>query len=99
MTAGVLIVGASQAGVQVAASLRDHGYDGPITLVGAEARQPYQRPPLSKAFLAGNADVAVDRQPRQIADGGLRSRCSSLEFIGALLLVTPARGLQHDPQG
>jgi 3-phenylpropionate/trans-cinnamate dioxygenase ferredoxin reductase component len=56
--AGVLVVGASQAGVQVAASLRDQGYDGPITLVGAEARQPYQRPPLSKAFLAGSADVA-----------------------------------------
>jgi 3-phenylpropionate/trans-cinnamate dioxygenase ferredoxin reductase component len=58
VTAGVLIVGASQAGVQVAASLRDHGYDGPITLVGAEARQPYQRPPLSKGFLAGSANLA-----------------------------------------
>lgn len=58
MTGGVLIVGASQAGVQTAASLRDHGYDGPITLVGAEARPPYQRPPLSKAFLAGEADIA-----------------------------------------
>jgi 3-phenylpropionate/trans-cinnamate dioxygenase ferredoxin reductase subunit len=54
---GALIVGASQAGVQVAVSLRDHGYDRPITLIGAEAQPPYQRPPLSKAFLAGDADA------------------------------------------
>lgn len=58
MTGGALIVGASHAGVQLAVSLRDYGYDEAITLVGAEPRPPYQRPPLSKAFLAGTADVA-----------------------------------------
>lgn len=57
MSDEVLIVGASQAGVQLAASLRDHGYAGAITLVGAEAQPPYQRPPLSKAFLSGTADL------------------------------------------
>jgi 3-phenylpropionate/trans-cinnamate dioxygenase ferredoxin reductase subunit len=55
---GALIVGAGQAGVQLAVSLRDNGYDAPITLIGAEARPPYQRPPLSKAYLAGSADDA-----------------------------------------
>jgi 3-phenylpropionate/trans-cinnamate dioxygenase ferredoxin reductase subunit len=50
---GVLVVGASQAGHQTAVSLRDAGYGGPITLVGAEPELPYQRPPLSKAVLAG----------------------------------------------
>ncbi|MCW3845420.1 FAD-dependent oxidoreductase, partial [Micromonospora yasonensis] len=59
MTGGVLVVGGSQAGLQVASSLRDHGYGGPVTLVGAEAQPPYQRPPLSKAFLAGTADVTA----------------------------------------
>ncbi|SCL28716.1 3-phenylpropionate/trans-cinnamate dioxygenase ferredoxin reductase subunit [Micromonospora rhizosphaerae] len=59
MNGGVLIVGASQAGVQLAASLRDHGHDGAITLVGAESHPPYERPPLSKAFLAGTADIAA----------------------------------------
>jgi 3-phenylpropionate/trans-cinnamate dioxygenase ferredoxin reductase component len=49
--AGVLVVGASQAGMQVAASLRDFGYPGPVTLVGAENHAPYQRPPLSKRGL------------------------------------------------
>ena len=57
MTPGVLVVGANQAGVQVAVSLRERGYDGPVTLVGAEPHLPYQRPPLSKAFLAGSADL------------------------------------------
>ncbi|MEO3998367.1 FAD-dependent oxidoreductase [Mesorhizobium sp. CAU 1732] len=51
MTSGVVIVGAGHAGSQVAASLRQEGYDGPITLIGAEAEAPYHRPPLSKAFL------------------------------------------------
>ncbi|MGM7666559.1 NAD(P)/FAD-dependent oxidoreductase [Microbacterium sp. A93] len=50
---GMLIVGASQAGVQLASSLREIGYADPITIVGAEPHAPYQRPPLSKAFLRG----------------------------------------------
>jgi 3-phenylpropionate/trans-cinnamate dioxygenase ferredoxin reductase subunit len=57
VTSGVLVVGANQAGVQVAVSLRERGYDGPVTLVGAEPHLPYQRPPLSKAFLNGSADL------------------------------------------
>lgn len=49
----VVIVGAGQAGFQAAASLREEGYEGPVTLVGAEPGLPYQRPPLSKGFLTG----------------------------------------------
>ena len=48
---GLLIVGASQAGVQLVASLRALGYDEPITLLGEEDHRPYQRPALSKEFL------------------------------------------------
>jgi len=51
--ASVVIVGAGQAGFQVAASLRQEGYDGRITLIGDEPGLPYQRPPLSKAYLLG----------------------------------------------
>jgi 3-phenylpropionate/trans-cinnamate dioxygenase ferredoxin reductase subunit len=54
---GTLIVGASQAGVQLAASLRELGDDEPILLAGSEPRPPYQRPPLSKAYLAGKASA------------------------------------------
>ena len=51
--ASVVIVGAGQAGFQVATSLRQEGYDGRITLIGDEPGLPYQRPPLSKAYLLG----------------------------------------------
>ena len=47
------MVGASQAGLQLAVTLRDLGDAAPVTLVGAEAHAPYQRPPLSKEFLGG----------------------------------------------
>jgi 3-phenylpropionate/trans-cinnamate dioxygenase ferredoxin reductase subunit len=57
MPAGVVIAGAGQAGFQVAFSLRSLGYDGAITLIGKEPHIPYQRPPLSKAFLAGKQEV------------------------------------------
>ena len=53
----VLIVGAGQAGMQIAVSLRDNGFEGRIELVGEEPHGPYQRPPLSKAFLHGSADI------------------------------------------
>src|SRR6202140_3446954 len=54
MTQGtVLIVGAGHAGFQVAASLRQHGYGDRICLINDEAHLPYQRPPLSKAYLKG----------------------------------------------
>ncbi len=54
---GVVIVGAGQAGAQAAASLRAEGYGGPIALIGEEPHLPYQRPPLSKKFLAGELDA------------------------------------------
>src|SRR4051812_46917678 len=57
MPAGTLIIGASQAGLQLAVSLRETGYAEPITLVGAEIHAPYQRPPLSKAYLHGNTEL------------------------------------------
>src|SRR5271170_4298274 len=53
-----VIVGSGHAGVQVAASLREEGWDGAIVLLSDEADPPYQRPPLSKAFLKGQMDLA-----------------------------------------
>jgi 3-phenylpropionate/trans-cinnamate dioxygenase ferredoxin reductase subunit len=51
----LVIVGASYAGVGVAASAREAGFTGRIALIGDETELPYQRPPLSKAFLLGKA--------------------------------------------
>ena len=53
-----MILGAGHAGGSVAALLRQQGWRGPITLVGEEPVAPYQRPPLSKAWLKGDADAA-----------------------------------------
>jgi len=55
----VVIVGAGQAGAAVAIRLRQLGFAGPITLIGEEPHPPYQRPPLSKAFLAD--ETAIER--------------------------------------
>ena len=52
-----VIIGAGHAGGSVAAFLRQYGFEGPITLVGEEPIAPYQRPPLSKAWLKGEADA------------------------------------------
>jgi 3-phenylpropionate/trans-cinnamate dioxygenase ferredoxin reductase subunit len=49
----VVIAGAGHAGFQLAASLRQHGFSAPIRLINDEAHLPYQRPPLSKAYLKG----------------------------------------------
>jgi len=55
--AHVVILGAGHAGGTAAALLRQYGHAGPITLVGEEPIPPYQRPPLSKAWLKGEADA------------------------------------------
>ncbi|MEX3107287.1 MULTISPECIES: NAD(P)/FAD-dependent oxidoreductase [unclassified Streptomyces] len=52
----VVVVGAGMAGVQTAVALREQGFAGTVTLVGAEPHQPYDRPPLSKAVLLGKSD-------------------------------------------
>jgi len=56
MSEHILIVGAGQAGMQIAVTLREEGYAGEVTLVGEEVYAPYQRPPLSKAYLLGDVD-------------------------------------------
>lgn len=53
----ILIIGAGHAGGTAAALLRQYGHEGPVILAGEEAAPPYQRPPLSKAWLKGEADL------------------------------------------
>jgi len=62
----VVVVGASLAGLRAAETLRQEGFDGHLTLVGAEDHLPYDRPPLSKQLLAGKVTVeqiALRRDP------------------------------------
>jgi len=60
MTKNVVIIGAGHAGVQAAASLREEGFDGKVTLVSDEKDLPYHKPPLSKTFVK---DEAAHPQP------------------------------------
>ena len=57
LTGRVVIVGAGHAGGSAAALLRQYGWTGPVTVIGEEPIAPYQRPPLSKAWLKGEADA------------------------------------------
>lgn len=54
---GIVVVGAGLAGLRTVENLRGEGYGGPLTLVGAEGEEPYDRPPLSKQVLRGERDV------------------------------------------
>lgn len=61
----VVVVGAGLAGIRCALGLRRRGFDGRITIISAEAHDPYDRPPLSKKVLAGTQD------PTSLCPGGL----------------------------
>ncbi len=62
--AGMVIVGAGEAGARAASTLREDGYEGPVTLIGDEPHAPYERPPLSKAVMTTN-DIG---EPSSILD-------------------------------
>ncbi len=75
----VIVIGAGQAGASCVAKLRNSGYEGDVTLIGAEPVPPYQRPPLSKAYLMG--DMALERmflRPESFyAENGIELRMGS----------------------
>src|SRR5471032_2633272 len=56
MPENIVIIGAGQAGAQAVQSLRAEGFTGGLTMVGDEVYPPYQRPPLSKAYLLGQLE-------------------------------------------
>jgi NADPH-dependent 2,4-dienoyl-CoA reductase/sulfur reductase-like enzyme len=84
----VVVVGASLAGLRAVEAARKAGHEGPITLIGAEPHLPYDRPPLSKAFLAEDAD----EPPHFRTEGDLRALDVELR------LGTPATGLDTTRQ-
>ena len=100
MTQGtVLIVGAGHAGFQVAASLRQHGYGDRICLINDEAHLPYQRPPLSKAYLKGDgrADSLMFRPDKFYRDQNIEliaDRAVSIDRGARRLLL--ASGTSRD---
>ena len=75
MATRYVIVGASLAGATAAITLREEGADGTVTLIGAEHEPPYERPPLSKAYLRGEVpfDKAVVRPAAFYAEHGIET--------------------------
>ncbi len=76
MSDPIVIVGAGQAGLQIAEGLRSGGWQGGVLLLGEEPHAPYHRPPLSKAWLAGQAGAAQlqMRAPEALAKKGIELR-------------------------
>ena len=60
----IVIVGASLAGLRAAEALRDEGFTGPLTIIGDEMHEPYDRPPLSKQVLKGWVPAGNTKLPR-----------------------------------
>ncbi|MEU3944987.1 FAD-dependent oxidoreductase [Streptomyces sp. NPDC029526] len=93
----VVVAGAGMAGVQTAVALREQGFTGPVTLIGAEPHQPYDRPPLSKAVLLGKAEDSAFDVDFEDLDIGLRLGCEVLGLRPAdRVLDTEAGPVPYD---
>ena len=102
MTAGMLIVGAGECGGRAALTLRERGYDGPVTLVGDEPYLPYERPPLSKDAMVSEAEPT----PKLVADrehfAGRRIACvtgtsaTTIDRAARRVTLADGRALPYD---
>lgn len=98
----VAVIGASLAGLRAAEALRAAGFDGRLTIVGAERHRPYDRPPLSKHFLLGTAtvdDLALTDAAEDVAlaaDWRLGVRAESLDPAAGTIALSDGAELAPD---
>jgi NADPH-dependent 2,4-dienoyl-CoA reductase/sulfur reductase-like enzyme len=96
----VAVVGASLAGLSAARSLRKQGYDGRLVLIGDEAHRPYDRPPLSKEFLAGTlgeADLGLETDGEDLrAEWLLGTRANGLDRTDRSVRLADGRNVRAD---
>jgi 3-phenylpropionate/trans-cinnamate dioxygenase ferredoxin reductase component len=110
----IVVVGGGLAGLRTMEELRAAGYRGGLTLIGSEARPPYDRPPLSKAFLAGavkdtslrgpadldalGARIMLGERAEELGDGVLRTDLGEYPF-DRLVIATGARPISLPGSG
>lgn len=96
----VAVVGASLAGLSAARSLRKQGYDGRLVVIGDELHRPYDRPPLSKEFLAGtlgDADLALEADGEDLgAEWLLGTRATGLDRATRAVRLADGREIRAD---
>jgi 3-phenylpropionate/trans-cinnamate dioxygenase ferredoxin reductase subunit len=98
----VVIAGAGQAGFQTAASLRQEGFDARIVMIGDEPALPYQRPPLSKAYLMGktSAEALCFRPEKFFADNKIeivaQTRVTAIDRTNKRIALSSGGALEYD---
>jgi len=96
----VAVVGASLAGLSAARSLRKQGYGGQLVVIGDELHRPYDRPPLSKEFLAGTlgeADLSLEADDEDLrAEWLLGARATGLDRTGRAVRLADGREVRAD---
>ena len=98
---GVVIIGGGYGGGETAIKLRQGGYTGPITLISAETHPPYHRPPLSKAYLAGElAEEALLIRPQTAYDKAnitlrLNTRVTAIDRAGQQITIEGGEKLPY----
>ncbi|WP_286248082.1 NAD(P)/FAD-dependent oxidoreductase [Streptomyces graminofaciens] len=96
----VAVVGASLAGLSAARSLRKQGYDGRLVVIGDEPHRPYDRPPLSKEFLAGEvgeADLVLETDGEDLrAEWLLGTRATGLDARERAVRLADGREIRAD---
>lgn len=102
MLRSVVIAGAGQAGFQTAASLRQDGFAGRIVIIGDEPGLPYQRPPLSKAYLMGKttAEALTFRPEKFFADNRIeliaQTRVTAIDRTNKRVALSSGGALDYD---
>ncbi|MEU8034820.1 FAD-dependent oxidoreductase, partial [Streptomyces sp. NPDC049099] len=95
----IVIVGASLAGLRAAEALREEGFTGSLTVVGDEPHAPYDRPPLSKQVLLGQATADTTELPQRRdpeAEWRLGVRATGVDLLPKRVLLEDGESLPYD---
>jgi 3-phenylpropionate/trans-cinnamate dioxygenase ferredoxin reductase subunit len=98
----IIIVGSGQAGAWAAQTLRKEGFAGKVVLIGDEPHYPYERPPLSKAVLSGEASaesthlIKTDAFEKLALDWRPNVRVTSIDRVGKQVLLSTGESIGYD---